>query len=90
MDDAQDVTCDVCPSNLRWAILSSCVTAHACRGRIRDQRVHATSAVRKNDGGERAALKTPMLSRCDRAMSNLDGASHHHQSLAGLGQRVEG
>ena len=23
MDDVQDVTCDVCPSNLRWAILSS-------------------------------------------------------------------
>ena len=24
MDDAQDVTCDVCPSNLRWAILRRC------------------------------------------------------------------
>ena len=22
MDDVQDVTCDVCPSNLRWAILT--------------------------------------------------------------------
>ena len=23
MDDVRDVTCDICPSNLRWAILRS-------------------------------------------------------------------
>ena len=30
MDDVRDVTCDICPSNLRWAILTTFESQH-CR-----------------------------------------------------------